>query len=440
MRLLIIAPYYYPYINPRAFRWTAIAEEWAASGIEVHVVCSRREDWPDYSRLQGVHIHRVGYNSLKEIFYNYFRPSYRRGEASQPQKSGAPKPGRLNRLLLWLNERLWKPFYWPDDASIWIGPARRKCLELVGRLSFDGIISVSLPFSAHLVALGVHKKYSTLPWVQDVGDPFSLQTLHPLNNNRLYAQKNRRWERYLLRKADQISITNAGLKRAYLQLEPELESRLHIIPPVSGSVPTKPATASLSDNRIHLGYFGSFFKGIREPGPILNYFARLIEAHPELGARLQLHFFGDIFENFLPAFRQYPLLEKVIQRHGLLDREQAFYWMNQMDILFNIGNKSSFQLPSKSADYLASGKPIINFWQIEADTTRAFFEGYPYFLHTPLNGDAEARAAVQTFIRTQAGKQIQAAWLEKRIAPLQPPQIADRYLQLFRPKKKVSAQ
>ena len=94
MRLLIIAPYYYPYINPRAFRWTAIAEHWAEAGIEVHVVCSKREDWPDYSRHKGVHLHRVGYNSLKEIFYNYFRPSYRRGEAPRKEKPGLPKPGR----------------------------------------------------------------------------------------------------------------------------------------------------------------------------------------------------------------------------------------------------------------------------------------------------------------------------------------------------------
>ena len=98
------------------------------------------------------------------------------------------------------------------------------------------------------------------------------------------------------------------------------------------------------------------------------------------------------------------------------------------------------QLPSKSADYLASGKPIINFWQIEADTARVFFEGYPYFLHTPLNGNAQDRAAVRAFIKTQAGKQIRAEWLEKRTEALRPQQIADSYLQLFRTKEKVSAQ
>ena len=441
MRLLIIAPYYYPYINPRAFRWTAIAEQWAnQEGIEVHVVCSKRNEWPNYSMHNGVHIHRVGYNSLKEVFYNFTQTRKRRGEALQKSGELKPKAGWLSKSLLWLNEHLWKPFYWPDDASIWIRSARRKSLQLASQLDFQGIISVSLPFSAHLVALSVHKKYPGLPWIQDIGDPFSLQSLHPLNNTTIYAAKNSRWERYLLKKANKVAVTNPGMVEAYTKFEPALRDRLEVIPPVS-SFPSdiKKLNEQNDKDEIHLGYFGSFFKGIREPGPLLHFFETFAKMEDTVGSKLHLHFFGDIFENFLPVFKQYPGLAGKIKLYGLLSREQVFQWMHKMDILVNIGNKSSFQLPSKSADYLASGKPILNFRQIQADTTSDFFKAHPLFLNLSLDPSPDQIKLAKRFIQNQAGKQVDPNWLKGAIQPLQSEQIAKAYLALFQLEQKVAA-
>lgn len=40
MRILVISHSYSPASSPRAFRWSAICEQWVKKGIDVGVVCA----------------------------------------------------------------------------------------------------------------------------------------------------------------------------------------------------------------------------------------------------------------------------------------------------------------------------------------------------------------------------------------------------------------
>ena len=59
-KVLIVSFQYWPALNARAFRWTALAEGWAREGREVHVVCARVPDRPVLETQNGVRVHRVG--------------------------------------------------------------------------------------------------------------------------------------------------------------------------------------------------------------------------------------------------------------------------------------------------------------------------------------------------------------------------------------------
>ena len=59
-KVLIISFQYWPALNARAFRWTALAEDWAREGREVHVVCARVPDRPVLETQYGVRVHRAG--------------------------------------------------------------------------------------------------------------------------------------------------------------------------------------------------------------------------------------------------------------------------------------------------------------------------------------------------------------------------------------------
>src|SRR5688572_26130480 len=60
VKILVVTHNYAPDRAPRAFRWTAIAEHWAATGLHVDVVTSGRTGGAAYEVVNGVHVHRVG--------------------------------------------------------------------------------------------------------------------------------------------------------------------------------------------------------------------------------------------------------------------------------------------------------------------------------------------------------------------------------------------
>jgi len=435
VRILLITPYYFPYINPRAHRWTSIAEEWAKNGHEIHVICSKRNDLPNLSQHNNVTIHRTGYNSLKEVFYNLFKSKKRRGEA-QTSQSKTLKRSRLMTFMVWFNEVFWKKFYFPDDACVWYFPARKKAIYLLNKYEFNAFVSVSLPFSAHLVGLYCKKQFPKIHWLVDVGDPFSLQFNHPLNNHFLYKNLNVRLEKKVFEKADSISVTTDGTKKLYEQYFQNFENKIHVIPPLLklNSNEKLPFDLSLDSSKIHIGYFGSFFKNVREPDIFLELLKKTFELNLDLKNKLVIHFFGDITEYFLMIFERYSVIEKNIKLHGLIPREAISDVMSQMNFLLNISNQSNFQIPSKSVDYMASGKPIINICSIEDDLFKQFFEEYDLIeniLLTEKNISKETVKSFKNFIEKNNGQVTDNESLKKGITPFLTPQIAQKYLDIF---------
>ena len=424
MRVLILAPYYFPYTNPRAYRWTQIAEHWARSGWEVHVLCSRNPDWPDEHDLNGVRVHRVGFNSAKELLL--------RGKLSARQEGPLPWRGvaptripldPLNRILL----RSW---YWPDDAFWWFRPAWLKARSLQQRHAFDALVSVSLPFTAHWIGRKLKGKFPGLFWLADTGDPFALQPLHPLNNQALYRRRNRRAEEAVLRTADRTVVTNEGARRLYDEVFPGHPREIAVIPPMSSQWPVELNAGRSATSSWHLGYFGSFFPGVRMPAPLLEWFRELLRLEPQL----QLHLYGELFESIRPSLGEFADLQARVTLHGLLPRSEVPAAMDQMDFLVNLGNRSDFQLPSKSADYWLAGKPIINLTQIESDTFSQFLAGHPLLLQVPVLEKQPSEKELQrcrTFLREHFGRRLPDDQRKMIAERLSPPSIARQYGQLL---------
>jgi hypothetical protein len=380
--ILIIAPYYFPYINPRAYRWTVIAEQLARQpDLKIHVLTSQRRKWDSYRQFRNVHIFRTGFNSVKEWLQYWKNSSQRRGEARQLTSVKKHPPGFFSLAALRANNLLLRPFYWPDDAFIWKRGATRSAQELMTRFSYDAVISVSLPFTAHLVAEQLLLRHPQTAWIADIGDPFSLQDHHPINNYRIYRKKNRLAESRILQKADCCVVTNPGAIQLYQNRFPDMTPSMEVIPPTPSPLGIQPPSSyRIPLDGIHIGYFGSFFKSIREPGPLLECLNQIAILRPEVFRELHIHFFGDIFENFSSVFNAYPKLSERLQFHGMISRKYVIGAMRQMDFLINAGNRSSFQLPSKSVDYLQSGKPVIHLNQDREDPFRDLFQQHPLYL------------------------------------------------------------
>ena len=376
-RIIIISLGYFPKQSPRAFRWTALAEYWANAGKEVHVLCTQMPACANYALHNKVHVHRVGYGNLMDLIYSIFKIQKRRDQASRSVETHKTQNSWLGKALYFFNTLFWRSIYWPDGACIWYFPARKALRRLLKTVSFDRMISVSLPFTAHLVALDGKRQQPALEWIVDIGDPFAFLKEAPKNNLVLYRRLNFRVERKILDQADAISVTVKETKNQYESHYESLSTPITIIPPLFAPQKPEPVDRSFFDpSKISIAYFGTFYYGIRTPAHFLFLLDAYLEAYPSFEEKIEVCFFGEITGALKDAFNQYNSAKKCCKVYHQIPRANALFLMREADILLNISNKTSYQLPSKSIDYLMAGKPILNICYSEQDTFKQFFIDY----------------------------------------------------------------
>lgn len=372
MKILIISYSYHPSLTPRAFRWAAIAEHWAKEGHRVDVVCETVPLRAASEIINGVHVRRVGNNFLGRL----------KSKAGAQMKTGRASAfgklkGALTALVKKVGRYAWRTLYWPDYACFWYWSASSEANALQAANDYDVVYSSSIPFTGHLVALGMKNKYPGLEWIADIGDPFCFSDGVTVNNFALYENLNIRYEKKVFSLANAISVTTSATKERYGEIFPFAASKISVIPPllsVDPSIETGIPRLFQKDGKIRLVFLGTLYKTIRDPGNLLRLYAKLLES--DFAERLELHFYGDTC-SCQDCFEPYhDLIGKKIFLHGLVNRETAAAAMKDADILVNIGNDTAYQLPSKVVEYLATMKPILNFAQTAQDSSAAFFRNY----------------------------------------------------------------
>ena len=123
---------------------------------------------------------------------------------------------------------------------------------------------------------------------------------------------------------------------------------------------------------IVLLYAGSLYKDIRNPLEFLKLFEKLIERKPNT----YLYFVGDL-KDCKDIVCEYKMkYSDNIFISGCLSREDTIMRIKGCDVLINLANLSSVQLPGKVVEYLYSGKKIINYSEKEEDNSTKFFIKY----------------------------------------------------------------
>src|SRR5262249_5582396 len=152
-------------------------------------------------------------------------------------------------------------------------------------------------------------------------------------------------------------------------------------------------------------YLGHLYPVLREPGPLIDLLRRLVAAEPALAASIAVEFYGSpgVFAADLAAFaREW----SGFRPQGAVARVRALAVLEEADALINIANTTDWNLPSKLAEYAATGKPILNVAAGSDDPSAAFLAGYP--LATTLLPDRSALplALLVAFLREQLGRRV----------------------------------
>ncbi len=121
------------------------------------------------------------------------------------------------------------------------------------------------------------------------------------------------------------------------------------------------------DNKIQCVFSGLIYLGIRDPSYTLKIFKPFVEE-----GKVSLHMVGVDKSELPEEFR-----EMDICCYGRVKSDVAQKIMNQADVLVNIGNLMTNQIPSKIFDYISQGKTIVNVCKNHNCPTIPYMSEYP---------------------------------------------------------------
>ncbi len=427
MRVLVISHSYCPANDPRAFRWSAICEYWAQSGIIVDVVCSvSTATSPQFELLNAVNVYRVPDPSQR----------FRSNEgAKNDEKNVIPLSwsGRIRKFLYSLVKKTIVMVRWPDHAWLWIPKAYKRTAHLLETHHYDGIFSVAVPFSSHVVAMLLGRKRSGIEWVCDYGDPFSFLKELPMNNTRLYKKINKFIEGKLINASQKISVTTSETLKEYVSYLGVPKKWLHVIPPVVGNNYIDASIYNTQGNSIkesiNLIFAGTLYSKIRNPKYLLELVSKLRTKLPNY--QLKIHFYGRIgdcqseFDPYIDAINDWIFL------HGIVNKDDMMNVYKNADVLVNIGNTTAYQVPSKVIEYMSTGLPILNITSVARDSSVSVLEDYPsaFSLFQNVGISDTTLDEICTFIN--GSRQVDKNKVNKIMAQYQLPEVANAYIDLF---------
>ena len=187
--------------------------------------------------------------------------------------------------------------------------------------------------------------------------------------------------------------------------------------------PLPPAPAKTHEG-LQCVFAGSLHPEIRQPYALLSLFAALADV-----PGLQLVMVGGGWENFPPdtADACRAALGERLRIIGQVPPETARSYMAGADVLINLGNTVTNQLPSKIFEYFSAGKPVLNLCANPEDPALAYFARYPLAL-TLFANDPDAPGKLRRWLADTAGKHLEFAQSAALFAENTPAAVASALL------------
>lgn len=235
------------------------------------------------------------------------------------------------------------------------------------------LIAVYKPAEMLEVAYRIKKKYSNCQYIAYSLDGIGANFLRL--NIEYIKRKEKKWLKKRLEAADLI-IQMACHKTAYQGSEyksllykttfcdfPMIDFRNKDFRPLVNSKKQKVMI-----------YAGSFYKNLREPTYMLNWFKSLSEIKPYF---LQIYTEGEFLKDINAEEKK---TKGRISRQDYLPTYALEKVLEKADVLLSIGNHDSQMVPSKIFQYISMLKPVIHFCDSLDDSSISYLKRYPFAL------------------------------------------------------------
>lgn len=330
-RILCISPYFPPRSDSEAFCGAKIVLEFLKRGAEATVLClDPTSPYPracDDSKM---------WQPLKNISINIPTPAHK---------------DRVYSTRLALRYRA-------KNYARWIKGVVDTALLLHRKSPYDLVYSRSLPMEAHIAGYWISQRLN-LPWIANINDPWDWHLMPEGMKTKcslLYRTISSFWMRKTLRNASLVTYPSARLRDYHVRIsgvKHVSEIMAHI-----GYRLEKKEEQQYRFSMVHAGKLGGL--EMRSPVALLRGIDRFLRSHPEAGTVFRMTFVGQ--EDASTRARTDELgLRSVIEHTGRVSYERSLEYISSATVCVLVeGNFSEgIFLPSKLADYLAAGKPVL---------------------------------------------------------------------------------
>lgn len=335
MKIVIIANTIFPHNQPRAFRATELAKEFAERNHEVVLISNLGNyDYEEFTAKHPIKIKNLGPN----LFY----------------KQVSNGEWKYNFVTKVLSKLFYKRILFPE-----IELAYRTYQALIKEKNVDLLITLAPSHAIHWGAAFFKSRFPNKfsgVWIADCGDPFSG------NQSAKYAKYLKRVENWAFKFANYITVPTDDSISGYSSVH---HHKIRVIP--QGFKFTKNDIKSIEPNEVpYFVYGGIFYKEIRDPRPFLDYILSL-----------DIDFLFRIYTNKDSFIKDYIGIDKRLDIVDFVSREQFLEQLEKADFAVNFANKGSVQTPSKLIDYAIKGTPILqaNFGIVDQKLILEFLEG-----------------------------------------------------------------
>ena len=254
--------------------------------------------------------------------------------------------------------RIMRRIIYPDVYIFRLEQYKRKLKVIFFRNTFENVIIGSTPFSLLLLGKWIKTNYPSSLLIADMSDPFSFNMGNKGRPRRV------RIARYIETKSfpyfDKIIVLNETIQKKYQQLYPELADKFQVVEQGVDEVFINKIKAFSSSNIIADGftflYAGGFYKKGRNPNNLYKAFEL-----SELDCKLKIY--GNIRKSNRPK------TSNKIEYHKAVDKMQLAKITAKANALILFDNNYGYQVPGKTIETLASGKPVLFIYNNENSPT-----------------------------------------------------------------------
>ncbi|HDR7757358.1 transporter [Bacillus cereus] len=338
-RVVVISYWYYPENVARAFHVKGIVSSLIKDGYHVDLVLPKNAMYQE-----------IGNKNSNNITLHQVKPGILlHKEKNRWDVNRNILNNSHSNLLTKGLKKLYDVLIWPDRTIEWAINAYRYVKKNKLHSNSMAMVTVGLPVSTHITGHLLKKDVPHLKWIADYGDPFSY------NPDREIRKYDRFLESRMLNNVDSIVIPTESAIDCYTSLGVN-KSQIHVIPQLFEEEQGE-SNYEVDKDKFNIMYAGSFYRGIRSPVEFIH----ALSLASKRNKQIEFHYFGNV--TALEEFLNMEGLDKEklpIKINDFKSRSEILNIMREMDLLINLNNKSTSQIPSKIIDYLYANKRILN--------------------------------------------------------------------------------